>query len=237
VSGVRNGRNQGHEETDTEGSWAISYGDLLTVLLTFFILFFSTNKSVKQDQRVALQDQLVEKLKTKFTEPKLQFEKNATQNSIEEAQFDQWGGKVMRLGQKIVVEFPGTSFFDLGQTDVNPQAKAVLKKFVEVYLPYMGQNSLSVKAFTDTVQVSEGKRFHDNLELSALRAISAMRDLQALGIPLHLMRISGHGELQSIARRLASDSTPDGVGEGATQNDPLARKIVLVVEPTTEEKL
>jgi len=29
------------QAVDTEGSWAISYGDMVTLLLTFFILFSS----------------------------------------------------------------------------------------------------------------------------------------------------------------------------------------------------
>ena len=31
-------------EIDSEGSWAISYGDMITLLLTFFILFFNMKK-------------------------------------------------------------------------------------------------------------------------------------------------------------------------------------------------
>jgi flagellar motor protein MotB len=36
------------EETDTEGTWAVSYGDMVTLLLTFFILFFSLDPAAKK---------------------------------------------------------------------------------------------------------------------------------------------------------------------------------------------
>jgi chemotaxis protein MotB len=223
------------EEVDADGSWAISYGDLITVVLTFFILFFNVNRTTSDSTRLEMQESLVTSLKSTFSEPKLvSDEKDSAMNALEKSQFVKWGGRVYQNGQKIVVEFPGVSFFKVGQTDVTPEAVGVLKQFVKAYEPYMGHNSLSVKAFTDTLTVAPGRRFHDNLELSALRAISAMRHLQELGIPLHLMRISGQGEYQSAVRKLASDEEDLGIKQ---KGDPSARKVVLIVEPATQEKL
>ncbi len=47
-------------EVDSEGSWAISYGDMVTLLLTFFILFFSLDSTPQK--YTAIQDALVSAL-------------------------------------------------------------------------------------------------------------------------------------------------------------------------------
>ena len=41
-------REQEQIHIDTEGSWAISYGDMITLLLGFFILFFSLEPETKK---------------------------------------------------------------------------------------------------------------------------------------------------------------------------------------------
>jgi flagellar motor protein MotB len=73
--------------------------------------------------------------------------------------------------------------------------------------------------------VTPGRRFKDNLELSALRAVSAMRELQELGVPLHRMKVGGYGEIRKLA------------GDASDSDLALARKLVLVIEPELKETL
>jgi len=60
----RRSRVTSHSEIDSEGSWAISYGDMVTLLLTFFIIFFAADKFKMQK---ALKLDLMEK-QTKQTQ-------------------------------------------------------------------------------------------------------------------------------------------------------------------------
>lgn len=224
----RQRRNPLHEEVDSEGSWAISYGDMITLLLTFFILFFNVDQRDSQT-RLAVQESLIEKLKP-LSQPSVEVGADRTPAGIEERELAKWGAKVHRLGERVVVEFPQLSFYEKGSTEVREEAAKKLLQFAKLYEPYMGSNVLGIRAFTDTLKVSSGKRYHDNLELSALRSISAMRVLQRAGIPLNLMRISGNGEIQSVLPVLDMDAF-------RVKGDPLSRKVVLVIEPATKDKL
>jgi chemotaxis protein MotB len=217
-----------HEEVDSEGSWAISYGDMVTLLLTFFILFFNIDKR-EVEQRLNLQESIFQQLKPK-KHPEIELGKTKSNSSIDEQEIQTWGGKVYKNGERILIEFPEISFFEKGGTDVSRDAQSKLVSFAKLYMPYMGQNVLSIKAFTDTLKVKKDHRFLDNLELSALRAISAMRVLERGGIPIHLMRISGHGELRSVERSIAQKAD-------RAKGDPLSRKVVLMIEPLTKENL
>ncbi len=232
------------EEVDAEGSWAISYGDMVTLLLTFFILFFNVNQKATQETR-KLQTALLAELGAKASdqsrdlgkqEPKLNTGKVADSTSIDEQTMKTWGGVPHEVGSRILIEFPEISFYEFSATKVNKAGDAALQRFTDHYISYAGSNNLVIKAFTDDVKVDrersirEGRKYEDNLELSALRAIAAMRILQKAGIPLNRMRISGNGEMDREIRKLASAAVA-----AHQKGNPLSRKVVLVIEPVVPE--
>jgi flagellar motor protein MotB len=239
---------------DSEGSWAISYGDMVTLLLTFFILFFSTNRESQENS--GLQAALLARLGADLSgkaevqgkvDPVVDVGEQADQLGLDTRVIESWGGKARAMGSRIVVEFPETSFFNLSSTELTSEGLKALAGFTRLYTPYAGRNVLGIKAFTDTVAVDkarsrrEGRKFDDNLELSAMRSISAMRSLQRSGIPLDRMRISGYGEFKLEMAKIAGRATAAAEASSQTppkvRGNPLARKIVLVIEPETKEKL
>lgn len=247
--GVDRNISKTQELVDSEGSWAISYGDMVTLLLAFFVLFFTVNPN--EERKELLQETLLLELSETSTitrkissadlsQPKttsssdiavgVAVKEEAT--NIDEKILKSWSGKVYKSGQRIIVDFPNTSFFHLGKEDVNNDGMKALKEFVEVYMPYAGQYTLGIRAYTDTRKVMNGRRFRDNLELSALRSISTMRILSTLGIPMDKMKLGGYGELQLTIEELNRLATETGA------KDPMsfARKIVLVIEPEVEAK-
>ena len=242
-TGFRNSRRSlGEGETDAEGSWAISYGDMITLLLTFFILYFNINNK-QEEQKTLLRKELLaefgEKKASAETEtlnspPTMKLGED-TRGELDPAVIQDWGGSVTRDGEKVIIQFPLVTFFDLGREDVRSGAKKHLEFFAKKYVKFAGTHMLNVKAFTDTVPVRTGHRYRDNLELSALRAISSMRVLQSSGIPLSRMKIVGFGE--TFANRIPGniDAGSDSVQKDK-KGDRFARKVVLAIEPLPKEK-
>ena len=37
---------------DSEGSWAVSYGDMITLLLSFFVLYFTVDFEAQRDEQL-----------------------------------------------------------------------------------------------------------------------------------------------------------------------------------------
>lgn len=219
---------QSHGEVDTEGSWAISYGDMVTLLLTFFIMFFTSDKFIKQNQQKRFHISLNSDSTTEQERKIASFE-SVSAYPAKEA-LEKLNGKVYQVGERILIEFPGTSFFASGISDVNKAGISAVDKFYDLYKPFMGQYNLSIRAFTDTRKVKNDgtKRYKDNLELSALRSISVMRELQKKGIPLDQMKLSGYGEMLLTLKDL--ETIPESKRKPTSLND-LARTIVLVIEP------
>jgi chemotaxis protein MotB len=238
-------RAEAETEIDSEGSWAISYGDMITLLLTFFILFFSVDAKTTESR--ALQKALIahltpEQQKSPPVEGVASGEESPPQRAggahgIEQKIKDALGAQLHVVGERVIVEFPQVSFFDFGKTDLTQEGKQALSKFVSLYMPYAGTHLLGIRAYTDYKQVLQipGRRFNDNLELSALRSVASMRTLQKAGIPLTRMRLGGYGELrltrEDLQRSLASQAKQGTPGLGLA----LARKIVLVIEPEPRE--
>jgi chemotaxis protein MotB len=250
LTSARRTRRTEIEEIDAEGSWAISYGDMVTLLLTFFILFFNVSQKSTDDLKrvqTAILTQLGantsdQAMNKGAEEPRLNIGRKPDSVEVDEEIVKPWGGKAYAYGNRILIEFPEKSFFDFGKTELNSEGRKVLSKMVPTYLPFAGKNILSIKAFTDNVKVDKakskqlGRKYEDNLELSALRAVAAMRVLQSAGIPLNRMRISGYGESDGAIRTLAESKTDTKVLP-ASKGSPLARKVVLLIEPMTKEQL
>jgi chemotaxis protein MotB len=222
---MKNRLNRYHSshEVDTEGSWAISYGDMITLLLTFFILFFTADKFQMQKQLrldiKAKQDDVLNKLTASI-------EESLETLSSKKAQVQ---GKVFRSGQKLYVEFSGVSFFPSGKVTLREEAKQALNEFYNAFSPHMGNHILSIRAFTDPrkVKQTEKRAFKDNLELSALRSIEVMRYMQKSGIPLGNMKLSGYGEMElrpeAISQIPVEERTPSSI-------HALSRTTVLIIE-------
>ena len=122
---------------DTEGSWAVSYGDMVTLLLAFFILFFSMSQ--KQIEAKAIQKSLLASLANltqKVEVPKYtshEGEQDKRHDRLLEVEvFNKYGARTDKLGTYIFIEFPGMSFFDSGKTVINTNSKEILTEFAKL---------------------------------------------------------------------------------------------------------
>ncbi len=218
-------RMQNAPEGDHNSNWAISYGDMITLLLAFFMIFFSVDK--KQEE-VSTFETLVEREFASESEPAPvkvwgvpTSKDEGTYAGIKSDSIDQLGVKTEVMGNRLIIEFPDISFFESGSLVITSSGEEALRRFAKVFTKFSGKMRLIVRGYTDNRPVkSKRNRFYsDNLELSSLRAISALRVMEKAGIPFSLMRIGGYGETDKSTKEL--DSTQLA----------LDRKIVLVIEP------
>lgn len=213
-----------------EGSWSISYGDMVTLLLAFFILFFSIDPQKSKESAMARS--LLESLAPLVTQsdvsrPLPESKGESLARPIDPKIINELGAELTEVGQKLVVEFPEISFFESGQIELTKNGGKILAEFAKLYVPYAGTHMLNIVGFTDERPLRSRKTgARDNLELSALRAVAAQRHLQSDGIPLDRMRLGGYGVKH----------TPLNGEDQSSQARSLAaaRRIVLVVEPEIE---
>jgi flagellar motor protein MotB len=109
---------------------------------------------------------------------------------------EQFGGVV--VGNRL--ELPGDFFFDSGRYDLNPNARAAIRRMSEIL---SGENLfLMVVGYTDNDPIRNpnlrSKGINDNLHLSLLRAKSVVDELRKAGYPQMMMYPTGWGEMRPI---------------------------------------
>jgi flagellar motor protein MotB len=100
----------------------------------------------------------------------------------------------------------GSVLFPLNSAQLRPDGRLLLKSLVPPLRLYLGERDdlLMVSGFTDDKPIQDGnRRFDDNLELSAQRALTVARALIADGMPASRVFAAAFGAEQPVASNSA----------------------------------
>lgn len=189
--------------------WMVTYSDMVTLLLVFFILILSYStielekfkgamssmkgalgvmpemESSSKKEKMNIQERLTTKemtLKQKINRLEEIIEENQLTESIEIELTA--SGVHIRLGDNVL--------FDLGKAEIRPSAYPVLSGIAETVRGDFRE--IYVEGHTDNIPIHT-PRFPSNWELSSARALSVVRYLHDReGIPAGHLAAVGHGE-------------------------------------------
>lgn len=110
-----------------------------------------------------------------------------------------------------MLRFTSDVTFASGSFELTDAGRRAVREFGRVLnnTASAGQYEISVVGHTDTqpVTLREGRRFRDNAELSAFRALSVRNDLVAAGIEPHRVEFAGYGETRPAVPNNSSGNT------------------------------
>lgn len=191
--------------------WAV-FGDLMSGLLGAFVLILVGMIVVQMD--------LVSSLKQEV-EKRQQEEQRRM--ALEHALAGPLAsGRVTLNDGRIGIS--GSVLFAAGSDELRPDGRQLLKSLVEPLRVYLGerQEMLMVSGFTDdTLLRDRNRRFTDNLELSAQRALTVTRALIDEGMPSSQVFAAAFGAEQPVA--------PNADERGRAQN----RRVEMAPVPKT----
>jgi len=215
-------RKRRHEEEADRDRWLITYSDMITLLLIFFIVLFSMSQ-VQQTKFNAL----IESLKTAFqvktaqsaptkkigidvphvNVPSKQKPKKKTVKK-DSKQLDQLYAKLQHyikqhhlstqmalvdLPQGVQITFRDSILFDLGSDQLKSQAMPVLHDVGGLINTV--NNPISIEGYTDDIPIAQPSHFRSNWELSVDRALSVRQYLGShTKIDHSRFRIVGYGK-------------------------------------------
>ncbi len=169
--------------------WAV-FGDLMSGLVGAFVLILVGVLVVQMDLVSSLQAEV---------EKRQQEEKRRM--ALEQALAGPLSsGRVTLANGRIGIS--GSVLFALNSDQLRPEGRQLLKTLVQPLRVYLGerQEMLMVSGFTDDRPIQEGnRRFEDNLELSAQRALTVTRALIDEGMPSSLVFAAAFGAQQPVA--------------------------------------
>jgi len=200
--------------------WLVTYGDMMSLLLCFFVLLLSFSTISEEDFNQAmgsLQGALGVLPRFSGVLESMQIQSRQARNKMEEAarrlrrqlqvvgkeqdvkiEYDALGG--------LKISLPSAVLFDSGSATLRPEAYPVLQDVAEV-LGDMPDTFIEVRGHTDTATLINAVRFRDNYDLSYFRADAVARQLNLFGaVPMEQFEIIACGPSQP----LATNNTEEG---------------------------
>jgi chemotaxis protein MotB len=179
-------RSQGHES-----GWLMSYADLITNLLLFFVLLLTAaNLSKGRMQQIAKSmsgAESPESLESIRKELDKQIAAKHLQDMVRTAVKDD--GLEVSLNSGVM--------FDSGRAEVRPEREDTLASTLLLLARYSSKYSFAVEGHTDSIPMVGGA-FPSNWELSAARAIAVRQRLEKSGVPRERIRVEGYADTRPL---------------------------------------
>lgn len=199
------------EERD---AWLLSYADIITMLLCFFVLFFSTDKKKSSSEINEVFSFIQKELgleknsKTENLKRIKDFVKNkyGDEKLVTELQKLNIAGTVQVLSYKhfISIDFPKGDMFDRGADKLSGKAIKEITPIIESLKTHQDKLNINIVAYTDPTPVSAKatiKRWWtNNRELSAQRALNVQNLFLANGFSPETVFITGKGVKETIKK-------------------------------------
>ena len=235
-------RKKRHEENENAERWLLTYADLITLLLAFFIMMYVFSKKDAQKY-----DEVASHLKTIFsggtglaakgsvtaTSPIDMPSKGASSGEIKrqleselmDSNRNKPGGEnisVLSDERGVVIRVLDKAFFDEGKAELKDGAKGALDKIVPIIKSV--DNHVRIEGHTDNVPIKTNE-FKSNWELSVRRATEVVRYfVEKRGLPPERISATGYAEYRPI------------VQNDSPKNKALNRRIEIIVIKSNEKK-
>lgn len=204
----RSRRDELENQLNKGAIWAITYGDLMSYLMIFFLILFSFSiartdkvKSRKYEESLVniqkafggmADDKRVERARAQ------ELEDNVA-DKLKQSMADKQMSSLVQIDsneRRVRLVLTEAVLFDSGRADLKDRAKEVLRPIAEELkkLP----NEVLVEGHTDNVPIHTG-RYSTNWELSMARAYSVIEFLEETGMNTKKLAGIGYGENRAVA--------------------------------------
>lgn len=181
---IANNWNESEHEASRD-RWLLSYADLLTLLLAFFVVMYSV--SVVNENKLA---ELSSSLADSFSQPSQARPAELIDALLLGVDID------AQANGGITILLPGELLFDSGATELKASAKIELDRLLPLLKSASGK--ITVEGHTDNVPMVNAS-MPSNWELSTNRAGAALRHLEQSGIDRTQLSAVGFADTQPIA--------------------------------------
>lgn len=181
---------------DDGNAWLISYADLITLLVTFFILMLSMSE---------VQLNKFDLLRSEFSKSEvndLTAVQKRLERYIEEAKLGATVSTNLDM-EGLKLQFTNTVLFDSGSAEVTPAGRTILDSTI-VPLAGLDENyRFVVEGYTDDVPIHTAQ-FDSNWSLSAGRAIRVLQVLKASGVDERRLSVQGFADTRPAETEAAA---------------------------------
>jgi len=215
------------ENKDVVDGWMGTYGDMVTLLMAFFVMLYSAS-----DPDPGKYEEIVESMKEAFSKQDVENEFKELHDSLEDIIENKKieNAVEIKLGPNgILIQIPGSSLFASGSADIMTDMAPVIVEISTAITQLLDQSSyhdymIEVEGHTDDEPIGEDSEiFSSNWDLSAIRATGIVELLYNSGIEMD--------KLKPIARAESIPLLPnrDENGIPIPENRAKNRRVVIKV--------
>ncbi len=188
----------GHED-----SWLLSYADLITNLLLFFVVLLTAAqlskakmqqiaKSISGAESPASLESIRKEIDSQIAKQKLQ---DLVQTTVS--------------AEGLEVSLNSGLIFDSGKAKIRPEVEQTVATMLNALVPYSSKYTFAVEGHTDTTPIVNGAAFASNWELSAARAIVVRQRLEEAGISKGRIRVEGYADTKPLPEEQLKGLNPE----------------------------
>lgn len=185
-------------EAGDDEPWLVTYADMVTLLMTFFVLMFSISSidPVKLEQ---LGDSVGKALGgTKKKTAQTFTMKEIYEEVADVIEQEQLKGviEVEASTRGVSIQIPSAISFASGKADLDPRIFPILTKFAPMITK--SKFPIAIEGHTDSIPM-KSDQYPSNWELSAARSAQVVRYFIDLGLPADRFRAIGYAETRPRA--------------------------------------
>lgn len=180
-------RTQGHQE-----GWLLSYADLITNLLLFFVVLLTAANLSKGRMQ-----QIVKSISGEESPQSLSAIRKEIDAEIAKRQLQE----LVRTTEKadgLELSLNSGLVFDSGKANIRKELEDTVASMLQLLTPYSSKYSFAVEGHSDAIPIANGGSFATNWELSSARAIVVRQRLEDVGIPRQRVRVEGYADTKSL---------------------------------------
>lgn len=215
-------------EEETTSGWLVTFADMMTLLLVFFVLLYSLSsfetekyesavKKIKtnietESKPIGLLElmEIPESMDTRITIEDLTGLRSREDTLVRDVNRFAASGKAEDkitttiLEGKIIVRIRGNALFPSGSARLDDKAMNILDRITRVLFDYPDY-TINIKGHTDDIPIST-ERFHSNWELSAIRATNVLKHLIQRGIRPERLTATGYGKIMPLVPNTSKEN-------------------------------
>jgi len=202
------------EEIDTDG-WVLTFGDLISLMLTFFVLIVSmstmddlTLKEISDESKSGISMFDHGASTDMDIVPPVDFDKPvsmqemmlaARQKANQMLANSEWKSKVKAriVKDKFMFNLPSSVLFSEGGANIKEQDIVILRRLARLLASTPG--NIRIEGHTSSDTVPAGSKFTDAWSLSLARAASVLRILEAEGVTHGRLSLAGYGPSKPLS--------------------------------------
>ena len=198
--------------------WIYTYGDMVTLLLCFFVLLFAMSKTEDEKFKAIAASFIGGPPASPFMFKGLPTQLESIESALKKSDVSEVTDITVD-DRGIAVSFSDSVMFEPGSAESTKAAEDIIEKFARIL--YAVPNPVIIEGHTDDIPI-KNEIFPSNWELSGARSGSIARLLEKYGIDSKRMEITGYGStrpkvpndspaLRSINRRIDILIKPTGL--------------------------